>query len=388
MRANFAIVAGITTIAIGFAWKISVDRAPTTELVSQSLYPNLIDSLNGVRRVTVRSAETESVLVLVGDEWQMESRDNFPARFADVKRAILQLADLEILEPKTANADNYTRLGVENVEQEGSSSLLVELADGGGATLAALIVGNERDAVALQESYVRRVDEVQSYLVRGALELDADPIEWLETELVDVASKRVKRVAVTPYEGDPIIVDKESEDANLFVLQGIPTGYEVRSKATVSSIGALLLGLKFIDVAASARVEDLVPRAIVEVLTFDGLMATFEQFDHEGKVLLKFGFSFNPDAVVVQEAEAAPEVSDEDQEPKATTAEKDDDDGDATPAEEVEKETVADEAARLSARVSGWVYAIPDYKLRMIDRRMEDLIDEIEPEEEETATTE
>ena len=386
MRASFVVVAGVTAIAIAFAWKISEDKAPTTELASRPLYPHLIDSLNDVQRVTVRSAEAESVLVRADDEWQMENRDNFPARFADVKSAILQLADLEILEPKTAKADNYAQLGVEGVEQEGSSSRLIELADGGGATLAALIVGNERDAVALQESYVRRVDEAQSYLVRGALELDAEPVEWLETELVDVASKRVKRVAVTPYEGDPVIVEKESEDASFFVLQGIPTGYEVRSKATVSSIGGLLQSLKFTDVAASARVEGLAPRAIVEVVTFDGLVATLDQFDHEGQVLLKFDFSFNPNAVVVQEAEAAPEVGDEDPDAAAKAMEEDDDD--VTPADEIEKETVADEAARLAARVADWVYAIPGYKLRLSDKRMEDLIKEIEPEEKEPAATE
>ena len=386
MRASFVVVAGVTAIAIAFAWKISEDKAPTTDLASRPLYPNLIDSLNDVQRVTVRSAEAESVLVRADDEWQMENRDNFPARFADVKSAILQLADLEILEPKTANADNYAQLGVEGVEQEGSSSRLIELADGGGATLAALIVGNERDAVALQERYVRRVDEAQSYLVRGALELDAEPVEWLETELVDVASKRVKRVAVTPYEGDPVIVEKESEDANFFVLQGIPAGYEVRSKATLSSIGGLLQSLKFTDVAASARVKGLAPRAIVEVVTFDGLVATLDQFDHEGKVLLKFDFSFNPDAVVVQEADAAPEVGDEDPDAAAKAMEEDDDD--ATPADEIEKEMVADEAARLSARVADWVYAIPDYKLRISNKRMEDLIKEIEPEEEEPAAAE
>ena len=44
----------------GMAWKISTDKAPQTEVTRTALYAGLLDKLNDVTRVELRSAKSQT----------------------------------------------------------------------------------------------------------------------------------------------------------------------------------------------------------------------------------------------------------------------------------------------------------------------------------------
>ncbi|MCZ6892839.1 MAG: hypothetical protein O7H40_02180, partial [Gammaproteobacteria bacterium] len=147
----------------------------------------------------------------------------------------------------------------------------------------------------------------------------------------------------------------------------IPEGYEAKSKATISSIGAILLSLKFNDVASATRVGQLTSTKQIELQTFDGLVATLEEFELEGRSLVRFDFSFDPELLEAEEEE----------EGEAEKTDGEDEMGETSAAE-----AVADEAARLKKSTAQWVYELPDYKMRTINKRFEDLIKESEAPDE------
>lgn len=360
----------VTILVIVAAWKTTREKAPQVDLVTNRLYPDLIDRLNDVQRFSISSTGKTTELKRVDDGWVVANRDDFPAEFAPIKSALINLAETVVIEQKTSKPENYARIGVAGLDQEDSSSVVLRLEDGGGAELVSLIVGDERSGTNLGDPnhYVRKSDNATALLVGGDIEVSSDPQEWMDTEVVDITAQDVRKVSINRNATTSIIVTKEKSSDNFFTLQNIPAGFTAASRAVVSSFGALLLDVNFEDVARAASVAGLVPRSIVELQTFDGIVATLEQFDVDAKVLIRFHFEFNPDLVVAEK------------EPETTTegGEKEDDASASAP-------DAAEIVAGLNAKVANWVYELPDYKIRMIDKNFGDLIKPVEKPAEESA---
>ncbi len=345
----------------GLAWKISVDKAPQTDITRTALYVGLLEQLNDVTRVELRGPKSTTTLKRSSGQWTVANRDNFPADGKAVKRLLLQLADFEIVEAKTSLPDNYARIGVAE-PGDGSDSLQVELFGATDNKLLAIIVGHARDSGQKKQRYVRRVGEAQSWLVTGNLDGTAEPITWLDARIADVDTTRVRRVAITPKDGPAVVIEKAQPKDNFYDLKNVPSGRVARSKSLVSSLGAVLLDLRFNSVAAAAPYAEAKPlrRTIVE--TFDGLRAQIDEFETDGKTYARFDFDY--DATLVHKddskADAATAAVESPASDKAS--------GDAA------TETVQQEVARLTARVAAWVYELPDYKTRLLSKRMDDLV--------------
>jgi hypothetical protein len=378
LNAKFIAIALVTLVLSGLAWKVSRDKAPQTEIERVELFPGLLDRLNDVAALELRSAEHSTRLARgSGDTWGVANKDGYPATFAEIKRGILQVAGLVTVEAKTARRDSHARIGVADLDAAGADGTLVEAFDAAGERVFGLIVGHARDGVADQH-YVRRLGEDQAWLVAGKLALDADPIRWLDARIADVDTARVRRIEIAAPDEPTVIVGKATRKDSFFTLENVPDGYQAKSKATVSAIGAALLDLRFNDVASAAGIAELTPVRTITIETFDGLVAELEDFDLDGTRWVRFAFRHDP-ALVVPEEPAADDAAGDtpaDPEPAIETA------GgelaaDAEPpaASAQPAESVADEAARLASRTSGWIYVLPDYKRRMIDKRLADLIE-------------
>ena len=371
MSSRKLILAIVTVLVIVTAWKIDRDQAPTTEIASTQLYPELIEQLNDVQHVAIETVRRSIELAKTEDGWVVGNRDNFPARFSTIKNMLMNLAELTIVEKKTSKPENYAQLAVDGMDKEDSESILIRLDHRDGAELASLIIGNERSGSRLDSPnyYVRKSGEASALLVQGDLNISPDPQEWMETDIVDVTTERVRQVRINRNLGTPIIVSKEKPGEDFFTLQAIPTGFTEKSRAVISSLGALLQGVKFDDVMAAHKAEGALSRTIVEIQTFDGLVANLEQIDFKDKVYVQFRFEFNPDTVVPLEEDGT------------------EDSGERDAGKAGSPPSVADEVTELNARVAGWVYVLPDYKMRMLDKRFEDMIKPAEPAPQDTAKT-
>ncbi len=367
----------LTLVVIVVAWKVSQDKAPQTEVSRSQLYPGLLDRLNDVERVRLRSGDDASVLVRAGEGWLMANKDDFPADGAAVRRTVLQVASLRVVEPKTANPERYARLGVQDADAEGADSTLVELLGAGDAALARLLVGHASDNTSAPRHYVRRAGEAQSWLVEGELEVPADPVPWLDAGIVDVDTAQVAEVRIEQDGSTPVVIRKREADDNFFALMNVPEGFEPKSKATVSSGGALLLDLRFNDVASADAVAGATPLRTVTVRTFDGLVATLRDYTLAERTVTAFEFATTEPGTTAGDTASAgagetTEAAGEDTAGAGGEAAED------AAEDAADSETVAQRAARLNARTRGWVYVLPDYKRRMMERDFDSLVQPVE----------
>lgn len=374
MNTRKIIIALATVIVVITAWQTSREKAPATTIRSDSLYPGLVDQINDVMGITIRSTQATTELARQGARWVVANRDNYPATFANVKNALLNIANATVVEQKTANPERYAQIGVADLDNADSKATLVDVKDGANGILVSLLIGNERSASQLnaRQYYVRKSGEAGALLVEGELNVSARPQDWVDPDVVNVATERVRKVTITAADGSAVVVSKEKPTDNFFSLENVPSGFTAKSRSVISSLGAVLLDVKFENVAAASRVQDAEPVSTAEIRTFDGLIVNASRYALEDEHFVRFEFAFDPASVV--KPESTPTVADDGQTDTSS---------DSTAAEENEP-SVAEEAEQLNDKTANWVYALPDYKNRMLEKRFDDML---KPVEEKPAAT-
>jgi hypothetical protein len=329
-RAFWLLVAGIVVIA--FAIWLSSRRHLARDLVAGELVlPGLEQQVNALSSVRLRRGDdTHTTLRKDPHGWQVAERD-WPADLSKVRKLILDLGALNIVEEKTRLPANYPQLGVEDVASPKATGTLIELS--APANRGALIVGKASGA---KSGYVRIAGTPPSLLAAPQLSVDADPKTWLAHELVDISEQRVREIEEQPAQGVPYKASRDkAQDAN-FNVSPLPKGRALSSPGAADGLGAALSTLTLDDVRKAAPPAGAAPAAGA-VLAH----ATFRTFD--GLEVELAGRKDGPHALVAINARSNAPVS-------------------------------AAEAQTLTARLSGWEFEIPDYKYGLIFTPLEDLL--------------
>ena len=344
------------TVAVAVGAGVSVlDRygAAQTTRSEELLFPGLVDKVNQVSTLEVQHKDATLVMERRGDGWVMAGNHDYPVRDGKTRQAIIGLSQLRVVEAKTSKPERFQRLEVEDLSVENAQSVLFRLKDGDGNSVAEVILGKRRYNLGGDEEqgvYLRRPGENQSWLARGRLTVDKAAKDWLEREIVDIRIKRARRITTVDAEGNTLVAEKQAPGDEHYGLIDMPQDFELKERWQwdVDGLGSAMTTLELDDVVPAAEKElpaDQVVKAEVE--TFGGLIVKIAMVPDGEQSWATFSASVNPDA------KAEPEGEDEERI--------------RTP-EEAKKE--ADE---INARVSGWVYKLPDWKVKPLRLRLVDL---------------
>src|SRR6266853_1267767 len=321
-RVAALLVAGLALV--GFAmWIASQRRLERATLAGDLVLPDLEHHVNTVTEIGLRKGDgAHTTLKKDSAGWSVGER-GWPADPGKVRKLLLDLGALNIVEEKTRLPANYPQLGVQDVSSPKATGTRIEVITPG--RIWALIVGKSSSA---KSGYVRVATASQTLLAAPLLTVDADPKAWLDRALIDVASERVRQVEERPREGPGFSATREKKEQTDFTVTPLLKGRELTGPGAADGIAGSLSSLSFDDVgkasAAAAAAHAL-------FRTFDGL-----EVDVAGR---KDGAR----SLVTMSARA--------------TA----------------KQTEA-EAQTRNARLGGWEFEIPDYKYAAIFRPLEDLL--------------
>lgn len=296
--------------------------------------PRLTASLGDVATLAVKHADAGLTLERRDDKWVVAEKGGYPADEAKVRQALLGLAELTFVEPKTAKPDLYPRLDVEDLKP-GAKSADVEAKDASGKTIAELIVGKRRpdqlgggnDGI-----YVRRLGEAQSWLAKGSLDVTGDAKEWLDKKIAAIPPARIKSVRMTHADGSTLTVEREKPE-DKFAVAGAPADTKYKSDFALAEPASFLDNVELTDVQPADKAQlptDGVTKA--EIATFDGLTVAVSAVESNGAQWVRLS---------------------------ATGA-----------GEAAEKE-----AKDLDAKTGAWVYAVLPYKVNPLKTKLEDLVE-------------
>lgn len=303
--------------------------------VQGMFFEPLDQRINEVDRLVVYGGSDGPLVHLDRREqaWQIRELNGYPADWDRLRELLTGLSMARVIETKTANPEYYARLGVEDHTAEGAGSTLLEVGLPGQSI--GVIIGNEE--FTRNGQYVRMQDSAQSYLLDRQLEVGRKPLDWADSEIIDIGSALVAGLQISHPDGETIHIRRVSADDPDFKLEGLPEGREARSAWTVNSLANLVSMLRMEAVLPEPAV--FIDQAVNLSLTgFSGLEISAELFRHNDKGWIKI-FALAPD----------------------------------------DNEEASSDADRINQKVSGWVYQLPDMKYDSMTQRMEDLLESNEP---------
>ena len=330
-RLTTLFVAGLLIIVFAI-WLSSKRHLERSTSAGELVLPGLEQALNSVTEVRlVKGDETHTTLKKGANDWTVDER-GYPADSGKVRKLLLDLASLDVVEEKTRTPANYPLLGVEEVNSPKATGTRVEAATAG--KTYSLIVGKSSSA---KSGYVRISGSEQSLLAAPSLTLDTDPKRWLDRTLIDVAQDRVKDFTVKPADGPAYTASRPSKDQQDFSVADIPKGRELSNPTAADPTAGALMGL-MLDDAQRAPTTPADPKTVSHATfhTFDGLAVDVSGRKDGSRTLISFAAGSTD---------------------KATEA----------------------QAQALTARTQGWEFEIPSYKYDSIFRPLEDLLQKPEP---------
>jgi len=266
---RIAVLAAAGVAVIALALWVSARRASEGEPSADSeplALPGLRAALNSVSEVRIVKGDgTRTTLKKGATDWSVAER-GFPADSSLVRKFLIDLSDLQVVEQKTSDPASYAELGVDDVSSPKSGGTLVELIEP--ASTVRLIIGKPSGA---RSSFVRLASAKQSLLVTPQLIPEADPRRWLQTSVIDLPESRVKEVLVHPATGPSYTVTRASAQQANFTVPQVPKGRELMDPGAADPVASALAGLTLEDVRKAPATKPAPAPEHATFHTFDGL---------------------------------------------------------------------------------------------------------------------
>jgi hypothetical protein len=329
MRAiTVALLAGLAVVAVAGGWYFGTRTTPserTDVAAGKLMFPDLAPRLKDATRIEITHQGTQTVIEKRPDgRWGIASMRDYPVQDAKLRGMLTGLTELRLAEPRTSDPAQFSRLGVNDPNAAGSSADLLRVVDAAGTPILATIVGHRRirtRANVPDEVYVRRPEENQTWLAEGSLQVDADPAQWLDRDVMNIGYDRIASVRV----GDGSLEFGQA-DGHFEVVQ--PAEHPKLETYKVEGVARALELLTFQAVKADADIPATEAGHSVFITT-DGLAVTVTVFHADKDVWARFAVSGS----------------------------------DKTKAE----------ADRLNGRLAGWTYQIGSWKEKSLVPGMDDL---------------
>ncbi|MCP5365216.1 MAG: DUF4340 domain-containing protein [Hyphomicrobiales bacterium] len=344
MTARSFLVLALLTVVMVIAAALTLMREDRPESITGTntlVFPDLLQRIDNLAGIRIENADGTLTIESTEQGWGLKERDGYPVAPDKIKDLVISLARLTKIEPKTARADLYAKLGVENVDVDGATSQLVILEDKDKGALAKLIVG--KAAYGLGEEggvYIRLPDEARSWAARGRLNVGRTPEDWLSRRVADIPVTDLARVQITHADGQVLTVTR-AEDGS-FTLQELPEGGSLRRPNELRSMASAISDLSLSDVRAADDIEfsdDKGLRARFE--TTGGLIVSVLVNELDGQPWLKLSAR----AQQTQQSESADQDT-----------------------------SIAAQAEMLNDRWRNWVFGVPEWKIKPLRLNMAELL--------------
>ncbi len=364
--ATFAALAVATAVIAGGAYYATMQREASVSdpWRRQPLYPGLMERVNDATSIRVASQADGSITITKqGDTWTVAERHDYPADFDKIRAALVELASMETLEPKTSRPENFAELYVEDVgPADGATTNSIRFtAKADNDVLADLLIGRARPKDIGEGVFVRKHGENQVWLANGSFQPNRRALQWLDRNVVNIDARRIMRVTVTHPDGDTFTVNRpEMASENMAYASPVPEGWQPKPPHEMNNMASVPDFLIFQEVKPAGEIAWTADPVVSTYRTFDGLTLTMTAVEQDGDVWVKASAAESPradglDTFIAEnkgEDSTAGRIADEFRSP----------------------EEVAAEIATMNERLAPWAYQLTDYKSGKVTQRSADML--------------
>ena len=360
---TLGILVAATVVIVGGAGFALYQRQQASAVAAEGgpLLPGLLAKVNSAANLAVVGPKQSFTVVKgAGETWSIVEKDGYPAKGDVVKKAIIGMAELKVVEPRTANPDMYERLGVGEPGKD-AEAVSLTLKDAAGAPLGAMILGKTKTYESggkNGEYYVRVPGQKESWVATARLQAPGDALRWIDNSLSRLSRERIASVTITQAGEPPVKVVPDADKAGEFRLLGIPAGQKLKSSSDPNSTAGALDYLAFDDVKKADKVDFAKAPATAVYSTADGLDVTVTTVTLDGKTWAKFAVAFDAARAAAFKPAATKGEEGKDKEPAPFDPKK-----------------VETEAADLAKKLDGWAFQLSEGNAKPLLRKIADLLE-------------
>jgi hypothetical protein len=273
----------------------------------ETFLPELQRRANDAREVVLTRSSGTATLKQQGDRWIFVEKGDYPANGEQVRRVLVELAELRLVEAKTRKADLYPRLQVEDPTGKDARSTQMTVKDGQGAIIADVVIGRRRiDRLGggRDSLYVRRKGAEQAWLAAGNVDITGENTRFLVRPLLDIKAERIAEVATIQPDGTRLVVGRAKSEDPMAVV-GLPAGKTVKEQDKVAKAASALAGIDLDDVRKRGEADIPDNAAKAEIRTFDGLVVKVATHESNYRAWARFTVETTADAADAVKKEAA-----------------------------------------------------------------------------------
>lgn len=321
------VIIGILAVAGG--WYFGTRETPGEQQSyngGRLMFPDLAPKLKDAARIEIVHQDKTTTIARHDDTWGLADRGGYVVQASKLRGMLTALTELRLVEPRTTDPAQFSRLGLEDPAGKTATSNLLRVLDASGKPIVAVIVGHRRvrtQGNVPEQVYVRGPDDDQTWLAEGNLQVDADPQLWLERDIMNIDHARIASVSVERGE-QSLELGRDGEKLTLKQ----PADHPPLDDYKVDDVDRALELLTFQDVQTDKDpVGDKIGRSVYT--TSDGMAVTATVFKGSKDIWTRF---------------------------TATGSDKS-----------------KDEADKLNARLAGWTYQLGSWKEKALVPSLDDL---------------
>lgn len=284
----------VTAASVAGAAALVRDRSPARASATGGtpVFPAIQGKPGEVAQLVVARADGAYTLTRKGDQWVLADRADYPVKADQVAPAVQVLADLRLMEQKTAREPLFARLQVEDPAKPGAKSSLVTLKNGQGQEIGKIILGKSRpDSLENPRAgiYVRKPGDQQAWLAEGDPRLKPAVADWLDKNFLSLKLDRVREVATIAPDRARLVISRAKPEDKDFAIYNQPADTKVKAQGSVNDVAGVLDGISMEDVqAATAIVFPASGANQAEFRTFDGMVVRVTLAEDKGATWGRF----------------------------------------------------------------------------------------------------
>lgn len=283
------VLAAVTAVTTYGAWRViseqvAEDRAPGRAVrgagaASAGLFDTLIARADEATRLEIETDRGSIVVEKTPAGWTLPSRGGYRVSDENLRRVVLNLTEMELVEPKTADPANHATLGLRRPDPslgsgapgEGPTRVRLMGADG---ALVDVIVSEPTFQAQRSRVFVRETDGDQTYLFEGRVDAPVSVRRWLPDPVIRMLEADVARVEVDRVDGAGFVLERVegADPADAFIVADLVEGETERDTNLPTTIAGGLGYIQVEDLRPAAQLEATPVVARLRFVSSDGLV--------------------------------------------------------------------------------------------------------------------
>ena len=250
---TYLILITITLLFLALISFLIQPRYETFLKKGELVFEDTKKQLNNVKEINIDNGKKKiSIFKNLDSNWYMSSKSSYKTKNETVRKNLIQISELRFFEQKTEQESLYSRLDLDYPKNDNGDSKLITILDDDKKKIIEFILGKKKK----NGVYIKKLNERQTWLTSGTLEMSSIEHDWLETKILDINYENVKKVTINRLnKKESFSLTKDDKNENL-LIDNLTKDQLPKSDLIANFLGYFFTNLIFEDVFERKNTND------------------------------------------------------------------------------------------------------------------------------------